>query len=93
MSAVISEAELREWMQFFTLEPFGSEVEFYRFGIIASVLANVNRDPKKRGKPFTPVDFIPTPKADKARRDKEAMKPENVKASFLEAFGDRVKRG
>lgn len=27
-------------------------------GIVASTIANVNRDPKKRPEPFEPLDFI-----------------------------------
>ena len=30
------------------------------FGIVASVVANVNRDPKKRKKPYQASDFMPT---------------------------------
>jgi len=30
-----------------------------RFGVVASVIANVNRDSKKRSKPYTSKDFFP----------------------------------
>ena len=33
----------------------------YRAALVASVLANVNRDPKKRAEPFTPFEFMPDP--------------------------------
>jgi len=52
--------ELTEWMAFFELEPWGSEIEDYRFGVVASTIANVNRDPKKRSKPYEPTDFFPS---------------------------------
>lgn len=55
----VSSAELTEWMAFYRLEPWGSEVEDWRFGMVASVIANVNRDPKQRRKPFDPPDFMP----------------------------------
>ena len=51
-------AELTEWMAFFSLEPWGTEVEDWRAALVASVIANVNRDPKK-GKVFQPTDFMP----------------------------------
>lgn len=55
----MSSRELSEWMAFFSLEPWGCEVEDWRFGMLASVFANTNRDPKKRRKPYEPKDFIP----------------------------------
>lgn len=51
--------ELSEWMAYYRLEPWGCEVEDLRAGIIASTIANANRDPKKQRKPFQPSDFIP----------------------------------
>ncbi len=55
----MSSRELTEWMAFFSLEPWGTEVEDWRAGLIASTIANVNRDPKKRRKPYEPKDFMP----------------------------------
>lgn len=55
----MSSRELSEWMAFFSLEPWGCEVEDWRFGMLASVIANVNRDKKKQRKPFEPQDFMP----------------------------------
>jgi flagellar basal body rod protein FlgC len=34
-------------------------VEDLRAGIVASTIANVNREPKKQRKPFKPQDFTP----------------------------------
>lgn len=55
----IDSQELSEWMAFYTLEPWGTEVEDLRAGIVASTIANANRDPKKQRKPFKPQDFMP----------------------------------
>lgn len=55
----VSAAELTEWMEFFRLEPFGPEVESWRAGMIASVVANVNRG--KGTKPYKPADFMLKP--------------------------------
>lgn len=65
----MSSRELSEWMAFFSLEPWGCEVEDWRFAMLASVIANVNRDPKKHRKPFEPRDFLP-------QRDKVAVQQE-----------------
>lgn len=55
----ISSRELSEWAAYFRLEPWGCEVEDWRFGMLASVIANVNRDSKKRRRPYEPQDFMP----------------------------------
>ena len=55
----IDSRELTEWAVFFSLEPWGAEVEDWRFGMLASVIANANRDPKRRRKPYEPSDFMP----------------------------------
>ena len=54
----IDSHELSEWQAYYTLDPFGEERADLRAGIIASVIANVNRDPKK-GPPFKPSQFMP----------------------------------
>lgn len=36
------------------------EMNFLRAGIVASTIANCNRDPEKTPRPFTPQDFMPT---------------------------------
>lgn len=47
------------WRQYYQLEPFGEERADLRAGIVASTIANVNRDTKRRSKPFAPSDFMP----------------------------------
>lgn len=82
-----SSRELTEWMAFFELEPWGSEIEDHRFGVVASMIANVNRDPKKRSKPYEPTDFFP-------RRDEqfEEDDPETSAAKWRE-FVSAFKKG
>lgn len=55
----ISSRELSEWMAYYQLEPWGTEQDDWRAGMIAATIANVNRDPKKRRKPYEPSDFMP----------------------------------
>lgn len=47
------------WAAYYELEPWGEVRGDLRAGIVASVIANVNRDPKKKGQPFKPTDFMP----------------------------------
>lgn len=65
----ISSRELAEWMAFYQLEPWGAETEDWRTGLVASTIANVNRDQKRRRRPYEPQDFMP-------RRDMPVKKAE-----------------
>ena len=46
------------WWVYESIEPFGEAGASLRAGIIASVIANANRDPKRKKDPFTPEDFM-----------------------------------
>lgn len=46
-----------EWQAYSAIEPFGPQAEFFRAGIIAAMIANVNR--KKNQPPYKPEDFMP----------------------------------
>ena len=46
-------------MAYARLEPFGSEADDHRLAQLLALIANVNRDPKRRKTPWTPEDFIP----------------------------------
>jgi len=56
----MSSAEFTEWQAFERLEgPLGPERWDWRFAMIASTVANTNRDPKKRRQEYRPDEFIP----------------------------------
>jgi hypothetical protein len=55
---------LMEWMAFYGLEPFGYEADFQGHALTASVIAEVNRNTKKRKEPFTIKDFMPVERED-----------------------------
>jgi hypothetical protein len=55
----MSSLEFAEWMEFGEIEPWGEERADVRAAIVASTVANANRDPKARKKPFTVGDFMP----------------------------------
>jgi hypothetical protein len=46
-------------MAFYRVEPFGERRADLRMAIVAALIANVNRDPKKQREPFTVDDFMP----------------------------------
>ena len=49
-------------MAYSEIEPFGDGETraYWRAGLIASTIANANRDPKKRRKQYTPEEFMPS---------------------------------
>lgn len=57
----VSSHDFAEYWVYFNLEPWGIEREDLRAGIVASTIANANRDPKKKAQPFTPDQFMPKP--------------------------------
>ena len=70
----LSVEEFIEWQAFFSLEPWGFEIENWRAAMIGSTVANANRPPKqpayklaqflpKREQPQTAHDMLATLKA------------------------------
>ncbi len=55
----ITANQLIEWMQYDILEPFGEWRDDWRSAEIVTMLANVNRDSKKRKEPYKVSDFLP----------------------------------
>ncbi len=71
-------------MAYYTLEPWGGERADLNAGIIASTIANVNRDSKRRPDPFTAAEFMPkyggaVPEPE-AEDEEDGMAPEKVAA-------------
>lgn len=59
MLAGISSRLLSEWMLYAQVEPFGEERADLRSAIVASTVANVQRDAKQHREPYTAADFMP----------------------------------
>ena len=58
MLSRMSSHELTEWMAYEALEPFPAERNDQDIAMLTALIANTNRDPKKRSKPFELVDFL-----------------------------------
>lgn len=54
------------WQHYFQLEPFGEERADYRAGIVASMIANANRDTTRHPDSYQPTDFMPDYAGDRA---------------------------
>lgn len=74
MLAEMSTEQFFFWRAYYSLEPFGEKRQDLRIGTLASLIANVNRDPRKRSRPFSPEDFF-TSLQDKKRKKVGARKP------------------
>ena len=87
----MSSSEFAEWLAYYTVEPWGFEIENWRSALITSMVANTARDPKKHRKPYQPSDFIP----DLDGEDKQPLSWEALKEKTSMVFaslGGRVKR-
>jgi hypothetical protein len=72
--------ELTDWMVYAAVEPFGEERADYRAALVASVIANVNRDANKHPQPFPVEDFL-------LFRDREPLSPDEVAAKLARVLG------
>ena len=55
----MSGRRLAEWQAYWQVEPFGAPAEFWRAGLIASLIANVNRA-KNSDRVMKPEDYMPS---------------------------------
>jgi hypothetical protein len=58
MLSRMSSMELAEWIAFSKVEPIGDEREDIRIGMLATLWANINRNPEVKKEPFKLDDFI-----------------------------------
>ncbi len=75
-------------MAFYRVEPFGERRADLRMAIVASLIANANRDPGKRREPYTVDDFMP--KFDEANEPQQHQTWEQQK-SILQALFKKPK--
>ncbi|NNF76423.1 MAG: hypothetical protein HKN05_00200 [Rhizobiales bacterium] len=67
----LSSFELTEWMAFYTLEPWGYEIDNFRPAVVAATIANVNRE---KGKPaYSPKDFMPAETSEQTASEQIAI--------------------
>lgn len=76
-------------MAYAELEPFGPDAEAWRAGVIASTIANVYRDSKKRAQPFTAQDFMP---AEPLTAEEQAAALQARISAAMMQLGGRVRK-
>lgn len=90
--AVISENELTEWMTFYAKEPFGDRRSDIQSAQICALLANINRNPKKRSQPYRIGEYM----LFQEKEEPKKQSPEEVIAIFKgiqQGFKKKKKRG
>ena len=98
VEAEISQGQFLQWLRFFEAEPWGSEVDFLRFGTVAAAV--INSSPNlKPGKLASALDFLPEHMRQRAAREASPgariAKPQEVamrddramRAAFFGVFG------
>jgi hypothetical protein len=92
----MSSAEFAEWAAFYQVEPFGEVRSDVRSAVVASTIANVHRDPKRRRKPWGLLEFMPLGKVweSEAADHGEGLATElsTDSGNGLNGFGDQVQR-
>lgn len=70
--------QLREWMVYEELEPFGNDREEYLIGSVIQLLANVHRGKERKHRPYSLDDSTPNfgdrPRMKKGTSDWRAIK-------------------
>jgi hypothetical protein len=69
----MSPSEFGLWQAAYRLSPWGTWRDDFQSGMIASVIANVNRDPKKRSEPYAAADFMYDELVSKHEREKSSL--------------------
>lgn len=72
--------EYLDWVALWTIEPWGDARVDMGAALVAALVANANRDRKKRPKPFTIGDFMPT--FWRAKVERASVLAEKMKALF-----------
>lgn len=94
MLGEMSSEDFTEWKAYEKLEPFGPLSEEWRIANLTSIIANVNRNPKKRSQPFTAKDFMRNyeEKLLNAIQEEKPMSRETLAKKFsmiMHAFGGK----
>ena len=59
MDGTFGGGEIATWEAVRDLAPFGLRGEWVRFAAMQALMANANRDPKRRPQPYSLNDFLP----------------------------------
>jgi hypothetical protein len=92
MLASMTWQQLRDWQEYYSLEPFGEEAAWLRNGMLCSLIYGANRGTNSPVK--TPIDFMPFADNGKARRSgaKGAKVTRDEQAASWSSFVGNIKK-
>jgi hypothetical protein len=85
-----------EWRRFYAVCPWGPEVEALGHAVVASTVAEVNRDRKRRARPFSPAEFMPLYRQQRRASYRPVTDPREwgrTASMMRSAFGGRRRGG
>jgi hypothetical protein len=80
MMQTMSAVEYNEWLAYYDTEPFGPEADEMRLARLLSLIAEINRDEKKRKEPFTAEEMM----LESMRQPVEAVEEDEIEAKEKE---------
>lgn len=89
LQARMGHAEVLEWQAYFGSEPFATERADAQVGLLATlaaIMANANRDTKKRLSPYKPEEFLP----DYRPAPVQATTGASLRAKFMAMMGNQA---
>lgn len=87
----MSAGEFRGWQEFYGEEPWGFDIDNYRFGMVAAQCLNPHR---KRGvEAFKPKDFFPMREPELTPEEKQAKLAKELRTTMLMIGATKVKNG
>lgn len=79
----MSSREFAEWLAYYNLEPFGEVRADLRMATLAALIANANRDARKRKEPYTPRDFMLTFEDEPPRENHQTWQEQKARLMAL----------
>jgi hypothetical protein len=87
----MSPSEFGLWFAAYRVSPWGEWRGDFQSGIVASVIANVNRDPKKRAEPFSTSDFMYDSIMEAHEKEKTGQQLSQKMRNFFKLHNARTK--
>lgn len=87
----VSPSEFGVWFAAYRLSPWGEWRDDFQSGLLASIIANVNRDPKRRAEPFSATDFMYDQMVEAHEASKKAETISRNMRDFFKLHNARIK--
>jgi hypothetical protein len=86
----LTSSQLSEWEAYDRIDPIGKWREDFNVANLMALIANVNRNPKKKSNPFTISDFMPEWGKEEEKEKRQTV--EEMKQAFMSIFPNLKKK-